>query len=83
MVTHSSIVAWRTSMDGEAWLATVHGVAESERTEQLSTDIPVVRTPSLPSCSLPRRCRYTVVSQLSQQALILVSRDYKLVKQKH
>lgn len=35
------------------------------------------------SCSSQWTCRYTVVSQLSQQALILVSRDYKLVKQKH
>ena len=36
MATHSSILAWRISMDRGAWLATVHGVAESDMTEQLS-----------------------------------------------
>jgi len=29
MATHSSILAWRISMDRGAWWATVHGVAES------------------------------------------------------
>ena len=29
MATHSSTVAWRISMDGGAWQATVHGVARS------------------------------------------------------
>ena len=58
MITHSSILAWRTSMDRGACRLTIHGVIESDRTEQLSTsqlsiDIPVVRTLSLPSCSLP------------------------------
>ena len=28
--THSSILAWRIPMDGEAWQATVHGVAKSQ-----------------------------------------------------
>ena len=28
-VTHSSILAWRISMDRGAWWATVHGVAKS------------------------------------------------------
>ena len=36
MTTHSNILAWRISMDRGAWLATVHGVAESDITEQLS-----------------------------------------------
>ena len=29
MVAHFSILAWRNPMDGEAWQATVHGVAKS------------------------------------------------------
>ena len=30
MATHSSILAWRISMDRGAWWATVHGVARSQ-----------------------------------------------------
>ena len=33
MATHSSILARRILMDRGAWQATVHGVAESHRTE--------------------------------------------------
>ena len=33
MATHSSILAWRIPRDRGAWRATVHGVAESDRTE--------------------------------------------------
>ena len=29
MATHSSTHAWKNSMDGEAWWATVHGVTKS------------------------------------------------------
>ena len=50
-----------------------------------SSSPPVVTADSLGdemSCSSQCACRYTLVSQLSQQAFILVSRDYKLVKQK-
>ena len=38
MVTHSSILAWRIPRDRGAWWATVHGIAESDMTEQLSTE---------------------------------------------
>ena len=37
MATHSSILAWRIPTDRGAWRATVHGVTESDTTEQLST----------------------------------------------
>ena len=37
MATHSSILAWRIPTDRGAWWATVHGVAESDLTEWLST----------------------------------------------
>ena len=36
MASHSSILAWRIPMDRGAWWATVHGVTESDTTEQLS-----------------------------------------------
>ena len=35
--THSSILAWRIPMDRGAWQVTVHEVAESDTTEQLSS----------------------------------------------
>ena len=38
MTTHSSVLAWRISMDREAWQATVHRV--SNMTERLSTAQP-------------------------------------------
>ena len=37
MKTHSSILAWKNPRDGGAWWAIVHGVAESDMTEPLST----------------------------------------------
>ena len=37
MATHSSILAWRIPMDRRTWRATVHGVAESDTTQRLST----------------------------------------------
>ena len=33
MAIHSSILAWRIPMNRGAWQATVHGVAESDKTE--------------------------------------------------
>ena len=36
VAAHSSILAWRISVDRGAWRATVHGVAESNMTERLS-----------------------------------------------
>ena len=35
MLIHSSILAWRISMDRGAWQTTVHGVAESDTTEMI------------------------------------------------
>ena len=37
MASHSSILAWRIATDRGPWRATVHGVAESDTTERLST----------------------------------------------
>ena len=37
MATHSSILAWRVPMDRRAWWATVHKIAESDMSEQVST----------------------------------------------
>ena len=37
MATHSSILAWRISMDRGSWQAIIHGVAESDTTKWLST----------------------------------------------
>ena len=45
MATHSSILAWRIPMGRGAWQPIVHGVSESDMTEQLTlslfmTDLP-------------------------------------------
>lgn len=37
MATHFSILTWRILMDRGPWRTTVHGVAESDMTERLST----------------------------------------------
>jgi len=36
MATHSGILAWRIPMDRGAWQSAVHGIAESDTTDQLS-----------------------------------------------
>ena len=36
MATHSSILAWRISMDRGVWCATVHGVTKSQTRQKLS-----------------------------------------------
>ena len=36
MATYSSILAWKIPMDRGAWQATIHGVTESDTTEQVS-----------------------------------------------
>ena len=36
MAIHSTILAWKNSMDRGTLWATVHGVAESDKTERLS-----------------------------------------------
>ena len=33
MATHSSVLAWKIPIDGEAWRATVHRVAQLNTTE--------------------------------------------------
>ena len=37
MATPSGILAWKNPKDRGTWRATVHGVAESDMTERLST----------------------------------------------
>ena len=37
MATHTSILSWRISTDRGAWWVTVHGIAELDMTERLST----------------------------------------------
>ena len=43
MTIHSSIPSWSIPMDRGSWEATVHGVTESDMTEQLSTAISLRR----------------------------------------
>ena len=55
MATHSSILAWRIPMDRGAWRAAVHGIAESDTTEQVSTahhfKYPISKYSDLLTCS--------------------------------
>ena len=37
MAAHSSVLAWKNPMDRGAWRATVHGVTESDITENAHT----------------------------------------------
>ena len=42
METHSSILAWKNSMDRGAWQATVHGIVESDMNEVTEHDLLLV-----------------------------------------
>jgi len=57
MPTHSSILAWRIPRDRGAWQATVHGVAESDMTERLSTAQWIQSQPELFKLFHVGRCR--------------------------
>ena len=48
MATHSSVLAWRIPRKREAWQATVHGVAEWDTTERLSTPQLLYKLPNFP-----------------------------------
>ena len=39
MATHSSILTWRIPMDRGDWQAAVHGITESDMTEQLTLSL--------------------------------------------
>ena len=58
MATHSSILAWRILMGRGAWEATVHGVAESDTTQQLNhhqslSHVQLFATPWTIACQAP------------------------------
>ena len=36
MVTHSSVLAWKISLDRGAWWVTVHGITKLDTTERVS-----------------------------------------------
>ena len=68
MAVHSSILSWRIPMDKGAWRATLHGVTESDITEQLSiqytwellitliyqNSLPIISSEALDSLFMPQ-----------------------------
>ena len=73
MATHSSILAWRISMDIEAWWATVHGILQARNLEWLTIPFPgdlpnpgiKTRSPTLQVDSSPGKPKNTGVGNLS------------------
>ena len=53
MATHSSILAWRIPMGSGAWQATVHEVAESDRTERQTLSLTCEPASRVPEKAMP------------------------------
>ena len=47
MAIHSGILAWRIPRNRGAWQATVQGMAESDRTEQLTLQLHLCKAPKV------------------------------------
>ena len=81
MATPSSILTWRIPVGRGSWWATVHGVTESDMTEQLSTHTSFYLSPSIfikPSEIGDFHFPYDGLSFDSQQLLTIVNQPNKL-----